>query len=170
MTAEQLAERLNVSTRTVYRDVKTLTDTGIRIRGAAGVGYRIDGHTEYTPLHLTDIERQALTIGTRWLQTWADGELSQATHNLLTKLNGSGFTTDSNDHYTNSIHAPSGPWSDRYRPWFEMLRVALKQQHKLSIRYRTRSGVESERTIRPSTSILGSHVDPCILLRVEKRL
>lgn len=85
-TAAELAGLLEVSVRTVYRDVAALVASGIPIDGEAGVGYVLRPGHLLPPLALTDTERQALTLGARLVAAWADGELGRAAHEVLAKL------------------------------------------------------------------------------------
>jgi predicted DNA-binding transcriptional regulator YafY len=43
VTARMLGERLDVSDRTIYRDIAELQSSGVRIDGEAGVGYLLRG-------------------------------------------------------------------------------------------------------------------------------
>ena len=51
-TAAFLAERLEVSQRTIYRDVADLQHQGVPIEGEAGVGYRLGGGVRAAPAHV----------------------------------------------------------------------------------------------------------------------
>ncbi len=67
-TPRCLAQRLEVSERTVYRDVADLQCQGVPIEGAAGVGYRLGEGFDLPSLIFTPQEAQALVVMTR---TWA---------------------------------------------------------------------------------------------------
>src|SRR5436190_22351783 len=64
-TARQLAEALEVSERTVYRDVRDLLSSGVPIQGEAGVGYALDRSYELPPLMFNEEEIEALVLGAR---------------------------------------------------------------------------------------------------------
>jgi predicted DNA-binding transcriptional regulator YafY len=60
VTAAQLAERLEVSPRTIYRDIQDLMASGVPVLGEAGVGYRLEKSFELPPLMFTLEEIDAL--------------------------------------------------------------------------------------------------------------
>ncbi|MEE2789385.1 MAG: WYL domain-containing protein [Myxococcota bacterium] len=86
MTAAEAAATLKVSKRTIYRDIRTLIQNGCDIRGEAGVGYRFEQSTQNAPLNLAPVEIEALLVGMRWLESWADEALLEATKGLIGKL------------------------------------------------------------------------------------
>jgi predicted DNA-binding transcriptional regulator YafY len=85
-TARDLAQALEVSERTIYRDVQELSACGLPIDSAAGVGYRLRRGFELPPLMFDREELQALRLGARMVRSWADPELSEAAGNALRKI------------------------------------------------------------------------------------
>jgi predicted DNA-binding transcriptional regulator YafY len=85
-TAAQLAIELEVSERTIYRDVQDLCASGVPIQGEAGVGYALPSHFELPPLMFGAEEIQALVLGARMVQGWADAELARAARSALRKI------------------------------------------------------------------------------------
>ena len=77
-TAQELADRLEVSTRTVYRDVQDLCLSGIPIEGEAGVGYLLRHEVNVPPLMFNEAELEAIQVGMRMVQTWGGKELGSA--------------------------------------------------------------------------------------------
>ena len=71
-TAEFLAQRLEVSARTIYRDVADLQHQGVPIEGEAGVGYRLGAGFELPPLMFTQDEGRSLVASVRLAQAWLD--------------------------------------------------------------------------------------------------
>lgn len=69
-TAGLLAERLGVSERTIYRDIRDLSLSGVPVEGEAGSGYRLLAGYSLPPLMLTTQESEALVAAIRLLQTW----------------------------------------------------------------------------------------------------
>ena len=67
-TAAFLAERLEVSQRTIYRDVADLQHQGVPIEGEAGVGYRLGAGFELPPLMFSQGEANALVAAARLAQ------------------------------------------------------------------------------------------------------
>ena len=85
-TAAFLAQRLEVSERTVYRDVADLQHQGVPIEGEAGVGYRLGQGFELPPLMFTQDEARALVASVRMAQVWQDPALAQASQVALGKI------------------------------------------------------------------------------------
>ncbi|MFM7801548.1 MAG: helix-turn-helix transcriptional regulator [Limnohabitans sp.] len=85
-TAQWLAQRLEVSERTVYRDVADLQYQGVPIEGEAGVGYRLGKGFELPPLMFTVEEASALVATTRLAQQWLDPALAQASESALSRV------------------------------------------------------------------------------------
>jgi predicted DNA-binding transcriptional regulator YafY len=77
-TARDLARTLEVSERTIYRDVQELSACGLPIEGAAGVGYRLGRGFDLPPMMFDCDELQALRLGARMVRSWADPDLSEA--------------------------------------------------------------------------------------------
>lgn len=86
MTGEQLAQRLAVSKRTVYRDIQDLALSGVPIEGEAGVGFRLRRGYQIPPLMFTAEEIQALVFGARLVQSCADDGLHAAADAVLAKV------------------------------------------------------------------------------------
>src|SRR5258706_4648323 len=82
-TAAYLAQRLEVSERTVYRDVADLQHQGVPIEGEAGVGYRLGRGFELPPLMFTTDEARALVAAARFAQAWLDPPLRGVAGNGL---------------------------------------------------------------------------------------
>ncbi|MDN3638083.1 YafY family protein [Simiduia curdlanivorans] len=78
ITAEQLALVLEISTRTLYRDIQALQLSGVPIEGEAGVGYRLRAGFDLPPLMFTSDEMLALLVGARMVRAFTDRELAQA--------------------------------------------------------------------------------------------
>lgn len=85
-TGAELAQALNVSIRTVYRDVADLSRGGVPVEGAAGVGFRLKSSYHVPPLMFTREELQALHLGAQIVRGWADAGLRDAAESLLAKV------------------------------------------------------------------------------------
>src|SRR6187399_3034159 len=85
-TATHLAERLGVSERTVYRDIRDLILAGTPIDGEAGVGYRLRPGYDLPPLMFDRDEIQALVLGARIVRQFADPALARASDSILNKV------------------------------------------------------------------------------------
>lgn len=86
VTAQQLAEQLSISTRTLYRDIATLQQQGADIVGEAGLGYVLRPGFTLPPLMFSQAEIAALVLGSRWVGSRADNELAGAAHSALSKI------------------------------------------------------------------------------------
>jgi len=85
-TAAQLAEFLSVSERTIYRDVRDLSLSGIPVKGEAGVGYCVDRSFELTALMFTREEVEAVVVGLRMVQAFGGPKLRAAAVPALDKV------------------------------------------------------------------------------------
>ena len=84
--ASELAEALEVSERTIYRDVADLISSGVPIQGEAGVGYALPKGYDLPPLMFSVEQIEALVLGARIVQAWSDPQLSQAAEEVLDKI------------------------------------------------------------------------------------
>ncbi|MBI3432042.1 MAG: YafY family transcriptional regulator [Hydrogenophilales bacterium] len=86
VTARQMATELEVSERTVYRDITDLMAAGTPIDGEAGVGYRLRPGYQVPPLMFDGEELEALALGASMVRAWADAELARAAERVLAKV------------------------------------------------------------------------------------
>lgn len=86
ITAEAIAEAMQVSVRTVYRDVQALTLSGVPIEGEPGVGYLIRPGQHLPPLMFTADELQALIVGSRMVQAFTDKDLARGARSAELKI------------------------------------------------------------------------------------
>ena len=86
VTARRLAERLDVSVRTIYRDMQDLSLSGVPILGEAGSGYRLLPGFDLPPLMFDIEELSALVLGARMVRAWSDPSLSAAAQQALDKI------------------------------------------------------------------------------------
>ena len=86
VTAEALAEELETSKRTIYRDVADLIGQRVPIRGEAGFGYVLEDGFDLPPLMLTEDEVEAAVLGAQWVASHNDPALTKAAHDLIAKI------------------------------------------------------------------------------------
>jgi predicted DNA-binding transcriptional regulator YafY len=86
VTARALAEKLEVSERTIYRDMADLMTGGLSVDGEAGVGYLLRPGAHLPPLMFDPEELAALALGSRMVRGWTDKELGQAAERALLKI------------------------------------------------------------------------------------
>src|SRR6476619_8265852 len=85
-TAAQIARKLEISDRTVYRDIRDLMLAGTPIDGEAGVGYRLRPGYDLPPLMFDRDEIQALVLGARIVRQFGDPALARASDSILNKV------------------------------------------------------------------------------------
>ncbi|KZZ43943.1 MAG: YafY family transcriptional regulator [Saccharospirillaceae bacterium] len=86
ITAETLAEFMEVSVRTIYRDIQALVVSGIPVEGEAGIGYRLRPGFQLPPLMFDFDEVQSILLGTHMVAAWTDQELAQAARRAEAKI------------------------------------------------------------------------------------
>ncbi|MDR5781384.1 YafY family protein [Caballeronia sp. LZ065] len=159
--ARSLAEELEVSTRTVYRDIADLMAQRVPIRGEAGTGYVLDRQYDMPPLMLTAEELEAAVLGAQWVAQRSDAVLSRAANDLIAKIAAAvpdhlrPFIADP----TIGAVAPLTASADTLD--MSQLREWIRNGRKLRIRYRDEAERMSERTIWP---ILIGYADAARLL------
>jgi predicted DNA-binding transcriptional regulator YafY len=148
-TAAFLALRLEVSERTVYRDVADLQHQGVPIEGEAGVGYRLGAGFELPPLMFTQDEASALVAAARLAQSWVDPALARDIETGLGKILSVLPPAARVSAEALALYAPALGLGDALRARLQVLREAVQARQKLRLHYRDVSGDASERTVRP---------------------
>jgi predicted DNA-binding transcriptional regulator YafY len=147
-TAAWLAQRLEVSERTIYRDVADLQHQGVPIEGEAGVGYRLGAGFELPPLMFTQAEADALVVAARLAQAWLDPALARATEAGLSKILSVLPPAARAAAESQALYAP-GAVDPAVQGTLQTLREAVQARRKLRIHYRDLSEHTSQRTVRP---------------------
>ena len=148
-TAEQLAGWLEVSVRTVYRDIGDLQGRGVPIEGEAGVGYRLRPGYVLPPLMFTPAEAQALVAAVRMAQPRMDAAMAAQAEAAMGKIL-SVLPADARAAAESlALFAPDAGLAEPVRAVLEAARTAVVQRRKLSLRYADEQGRESRRTVRP---------------------
>ena len=135
-TARWLAERLELSERTIYRDIAQLQAQGVPIEGEAGVGYRLGRGFDLPPLMFTLEEARALAVAVQLAQQWLDAELAASSEAALSRVR-SILPVEVRES-TRSLHVvvpPSG-LSDSVRISMLLLRQASQDKRKVHVIYR----------------------------------
>jgi len=148
-TAAYLAERLEVSERTIYRDVADLQLQGVPIEGAAGVGYRLGAGFDLPPMMFTHDEAKALVASVRMAQVWLDPVLAQGAQDALGKIL-SVLPVDARvAAEALAIYAPPVGLPEAAQRTLQTLREAVHERRKVFINYLDLADKRSERTLRP---------------------
>lgn len=149
MTARQLADRLEVSERTVYRDIQDLIVSGVPIDGEAGVGYILRRGFDLPPLMFTREEIEALVVGARLVQSWTDRKLAQAAELALAKVEAVAPPALKKKMAATALFAPGFHVKPAIARMMEPLRVAIEEARKIHFGYAREDGIRSERIARP---------------------
>lgn len=149
VTGAALAVELEVSTRTVYRDVADLMAQRVPITGETGLGYLLAAEYDMPPLMLTPAELEAIVLGAQWVAGRRDQLLSPAARDVLAKVAAAVPT-----HLRPFIAEPSTstePPLDGIEEVVETacLRDAIRRRLKLRLLYRAENGARTERTVWP---------------------
>jgi predicted DNA-binding transcriptional regulator YafY len=86
LTAKQMSEHLRVSERTIYRDIQSLSLSGVPIEGEAGVGYRLSHRYQLPPLMFDREEVEALLLGARMVSAWGDSDMAIHANQAIQKI------------------------------------------------------------------------------------
>lgn len=150
LTAAQLAERLEVTPRTIYRDVADLIGSGVPIDGEAGIGYLMREGYDLPPLMFTSDEVSALVAGARMIRAWGGVEMGRAAEEALVKIEA--VLPDKARARASEVRVDSlglGQFSDDLRVLIDQLERACDGRIRLEIAYQDSEGKTTQRTLRP---------------------
>jgi len=148
-TAKSLAEALEVSERTVYRDVRDLSLSGVPIEGEAGVGYALRRDFDLPPLMFDYEEIEALTAGARMVQAWSSPKLARAAQAALDKIAAALPNEKRIAMERTRLYAPTFHIDPELGCVMDTMREAIVGSRRLAFAYKDESGRESQRTVRP---------------------
>lgn len=149
-TAAKLAETLEVSERTIYRDIADLIGSGVPIEGEAGVGYVMRTGYEMPPLMFTRDEIVALVAGARMARTWGGLAMAAAAEEALVKIEAvlpDGLRAKAEAVAIHSHDFIGLDPMDRAR--LDALEQAADQRLRVSFDYVDKAGVATQRRVRP---------------------
>lgn len=150
VTAATLARELEVSERTIYRDLSELAAQGAPIKGEAGVGYVLRPGFFLPPLMLTQDETEAVLLGLRYVGQRGDDVLNKAAENARAKIS----SVLSEDMQAiaiapMTIPGPDGKQFPENKVSLTLLRSAIRMQKRLSIAYVDQAERHSRRVVWP---------------------
>ncbi|MFI8618586.1 helix-turn-helix transcriptional regulator [Acidovorax sp. NPDC077693] len=148
-TAAFLAERLEVSARTIYRDVADLQHQGVPIEGEAGVGYRLGAGFELPPLMFSQGEANALVAAARLAQAWLDAGLAREVEGALGKILSVLPPAARVAAESQALYAPSVGLGPQAQATLQSLREAVQSRHVVQVNYADVQGRASLRRLRP---------------------
>jgi predicted DNA-binding transcriptional regulator YafY len=149
VTAEAIARELEVSVRSVYRDVADLIGQRVPIRGEAGIGYVLDNGFDLPPLMLTSDEIEAAVLGAQWVSRRGDPALARAALDLIAKIVAA--VPEKLRPYALEPSGATPPAWKQERDNIDMAQVRsqIHAGRKIALRYRDESGRETARTVWP---------------------
>ncbi|MGK7285250.1 HTH domain protein [compost metagenome] len=148
-TAAMLAERLEVSERTIYRDIRDLSLSGVPVEGEAGCGYRLLPGYDLPPLMFTPGEVEALVAAIRLVQTWSGETLAQNAGTAEEKL--LGILTPQRRAVAERcrIISPDFNKYPQVKIWFDVFHAAIGKLQVVNLSYRDEKGNASSRKVHP---------------------
>jgi predicted DNA-binding transcriptional regulator YafY len=151
VSAEVLAELLNVSVRTIYRDMATLQTMGAPVRGESGLGFQIEDGTFLPPLHFAPDELDAILMGMRMIQSRSDSKLADAASRALNKI-GSALPAHHEHLFLDSpLMAHSSAWINKplEGETLSELCEVVRVKERIEIKYMDVKGQKTKRYVRP---------------------
>jgi predicted DNA-binding transcriptional regulator YafY len=148
-SGEELAAKLGISLRTLYRDIATLKQQGASIQGEPGLGYVLKPGFTLPPLMFSTEELEALVLGSRWVAQRGDPHLSAAAQNALEKIRAVLPSKLREAIEEATLTVPSYASTEPNQVDLAVIRVAIRNEIKLRIEYRAGSGAVTSRTIWP---------------------
>ncbi len=149
VTAREIAEAMEVSQRTIYRDMEHLIASGAPIDGERGIGYLLREKFDAPPLTFTFEQLEALAFGVRAVVMLADDSFARAAREALGKIEANLPA----EHVIRLREAPYRAFRSAQQakpsPLLKSARAALQTKSKLQISYANAEGVQSERVIWP---------------------
>ncbi|MEP2101928.1 MAG: YafY family protein [Parasphingorhabdus sp.] len=149
VTAATLAERLEVSERTIYRDIADLQSTGVPIDGEAGIGYIMRSGFDLPPLMFTREEIVALVTGARMVRAWGGTAMMGAAEEALVKIETVLPEKERDRVGGTKIFAPEMGLGDQTRAIIDLCEAAIEARDILSFDYHDQEGSATTRTVQP---------------------
>jgi predicted DNA-binding transcriptional regulator YafY len=149
-TASQLAQWLEVSERTVYRDIRDLELSGVPVDGEAGVGYRLRKGFDLPPIMFTFDEVEALVAGVRMIEAWGGPALAASGRSAMAKIALALPPERRESVQSTRLFAPGFHVDSRVAAMLELTRQAVLQRRKMRLVYERLDGDKPvARLVRP---------------------
>lgn len=149
VTARDLAERLEVSERTISRDIQDLSLSGVPVEGEAGVGYHLRYSLDIPPLMFNQTEIEALVVAARMLKTWGGKELGISAQSILDKVQAV-LPSELQQYIDNQvIYSPNLYLREDIEFTLDICRHAIADQRLLELEYQSAKQEISQRKVRP---------------------
>ena len=158
LTARALAEKLEVSQRTIYRDVQDLQLSGTPIEGEAGVGYTIRRDFDLPPLMFTRSELTALVLGARLVRAWGGAENVIAATQALQRIEAVLPADLRSELDSILLYAPGDQMQQHLRELLDVLHQSCLTRRVITFGYAREDGERSSRSVRPLALVFWSGV------------
>lgn len=146
-TAEWLAEKLEVSVRTIYRDIADLGRSGVPVEGEAGVGYMLRHKLDLPPLMFDRNELAAIELGLRFVSAYTGRPLSRVASSAMSKIRTALPKNNDGNMAPTALYVPKK--SNEIAPSFGSFLAAIDGKRKVRIIYADVKGQETNRIIWP---------------------
>lgn len=156
--AEDLARELEVSPRTIYRDMADLTLSGVPVIGEAGIGYMLDRNHIVRPLMFDVEELEALILGAQMVESWGDPDLAKAARRALDRIGASLPESKRAEWLETALFSYPSAAKIPIGIDFSTLRRAIRSRNMLLFTYRDKDGKETSRSVRPLALVFFSPV------------
>ena len=157
ITAQRIADRLEVTVRSIYRDIAALQAMRVPIEGGRGIGYILRPGFSLPPLMFTIEESEALVLALALLRRTGDLALRQASESVGNKIAAAVPPPLRQVLAGNAIYAWGTVASEPTGIDFALMRQAIRDELKLALSYRDEHGRETKRTVRPIALIYYSN-------------
>jgi predicted DNA-binding transcriptional regulator YafY len=147
--AADIAAALEVSPRTIYRDVNDLMAHGVPIDGAPGVGYILRPGYDLPPLMFDQPQLEALVLGARIVESWGDPELAMAAADVIAMVRAAVVPRSRRALDEMALWAPQNHHSRTIEVDGTALRRAVREKRKIRFAYRDGADRPTERCVRP---------------------
>lgn len=148
-TAAQLAGWLEVSERTIYRDIRDLSISGVPVEGEAGIGYRLSRGFDLPPIMFTLDEVEALVTGARMVEAWGGAALAGHARSAISKIALALPAARREEIERTRLFAPGFHIPQSAAFGLDVLRRAILERRKIRIEYADSAGTASHRVLHP---------------------
>lgn len=161
VTAHYMATELEVSERTIYRDIQDLMSNNVPIDGERGIGYLLRSGYDLPPMMFTDEEIDAIMLGVRLVEIKSDPDLSRAAKDVLAKIEN--VLPVERRSLLQSVRAIVPQFSEPPAISIDMrdLRLAIRELKKIEVDYEDAEGRPTKRLLWPMLTVF---FDPVQLL------
>ena len=149
VTADRLAQELEVSVRTIYRDIADLQYSGVPIVGETGVGYALDRNYTLRPLIFDVEELDALALGAQMVNSWGDREIARSARQAIDKITAVLPDQLREEIMQTALFSPPSQAKEPITVDFSAIRRAIRTRNRIRFDYISLQDQRSSRTVRP---------------------